>query len=123
MKLQHQNRDAAPQWMQVDQQRNFAAALGSPGHGVGPNKVPTAFEELLGEYEKRGERFQILTHPYFSTGAFPFKQVFSHADANGFQRMVFQCPRGTKVELFSYAIDDTGTGANLGTPGGGGRGP
>jgi hypothetical protein len=84
----------------------------------GSHKVPTAFEKLLGEYEKLGQDFEILTHPYFSTGAFPFVVVNSVADANGFTRLVLKCARNTKVELFSYAIDDNGEGANLapGTP-------
>jgi hypothetical protein len=78
-------------------------------------RAPTAFETLKGEYDGRGGRYAILTHPYFSTGAFKFIPVNTIVDTGGFTRLVLRCTKGSSVELFSYGIGDTGAGANLAT--------
>ena len=80
---------------------------------TGSKKIQTGYEELVGQYEKSGAPYEILTHPYLSTGAFPFTVVNSVVDAGGFTRIVLKCPRGTKCELFSYGLGDQANGANL----------
>jgi hypothetical protein len=80
---------------------------------TGSKQLLTGYEELINQYEAAGSPFEVLTHPYLSTGAFPFTVINSVVDAGGFTRLVLKCPRGTKVELFSYGLGDNGNGANL----------
>lgn len=73
----------------------------------------TAFDQFGKEYEAAKQTYELITHPYFSTGAFPFTVVSSVVDAAGFTRLVLQCPQNTIVKLFSYAIGDEAQGAGM----------
>jgi hypothetical protein len=87
-----------------------------PNQGMGSAgsvQLLTGYEELKNLYEGAKVPFEVLTHPYLSTGAFRFDVVNSVVDAGGFTRLVLKCPRQTSVELFSYGLGDTGTGAGL----------
>jgi hypothetical protein len=77
------------------------------------SKLLTGYEELVKEYESSKTPYEILTHPYFSTGAFQFSVVNTVIDSGGFTRLWLKCPRGQKVELFSYGLQDEGVGAGL----------
>ncbi len=77
------------------------------------NKLRTGYEELIALYESQKVQYEVLTHPYFSTGAFKFTVVNSVVDAGGFTRIVLKCPAGSQVELFSYGLQDSGIGAGL----------
>lgn len=77
------------------------------------SKVLSGYEQLIKEYEKTGSPYEVLTHPYFSTGAFKFSVCNSVLDSGGYTRLVLKCPRGQQVELFSYGLQDQGLGAGL----------
>ncbi len=78
------------------------------------NKLLTAFERIRADYDKPGApQYQVITHPYFSTGAFPFTVIDSQVDAAGFTRIVLKCQRGTVIDFFGYAIEDNAQGAGL----------
>lgn len=76
-------------------------------------REPTAYERLEAEYGSQADPYAILTHPYFSTGAFPFDVVDRTTDTVPFTRMVLRCVRGTHSDLFTYAINDDGQAAGL----------
>jgi hypothetical protein len=76
-------------------------------------KTPTAFEKLLAEYQKGGEQYQIAPRSYYSTGAFPFLVDSNYTDANGYVRLVLKCEKGTKIDFFSYGINDQVSGVGL----------
>lgn len=77
------------------------------------SKVLSGYDTLVKEYENAKTPYEILTHPYFSTGAFQFTVVSRKQDSAGFMRLVLKCPRGSKIELFSYGLQDDGKGAGL----------
>jgi hypothetical protein len=76
-------------------------------------RVVTGYEQLVKEYESGKTPYEVLTHPYFSTGAFRFSVVNSVVDSGGYTRLWLKCPRGQQVELFSYGLQDEGLGAGL----------
>ena len=73
----------------------------------------TAFDQLGEEYEKAGQPYELITHPYFSTGAFQFQVVASAVDNSGFTRLVLRCPQQTVIKFFSYAVGDQAQGAGM----------
>lgn len=73
----------------------------------------TAFDRLKNDYDSQGQPYQIGAHYYFSTGAFPFEIPVIKTDANGFNRMTLRCPGGTKIQFFSYGINDDVNGVGL----------
>ncbi len=77
------------------------------------NQRPTAFELLKSEYDSMSADYELLTHPYFSTGSFRFEVVDSMTDAGGFRRMALRCAKGQQIKLFAYGIGDTGESAGL----------
>jgi hypothetical protein len=88
-------------------------STGTKGRDAIGKREPTAYERLEQEYTQSAEPFAMLTHPYFSTGAFPFDVVATEVDAQGFTRAVLKCLAGTHIDLFSYAINDPGQSAGL----------
>jgi hypothetical protein len=80
---------------------------------AGSSKVATGYETLVKEYEGANIQYEVLTHPYFSTGAFAFQNVNQVIDSAGFTRIWLKAARGQQVELFSYGLQDTGQGAGL----------
>lgn len=78
------------------------------------NKLKSAFERLHTDYDGAGkDPYEVITHPYFSTGAWRFQVVNSVVDSAGFTRLVLKVPAGSKIDLFGYGLEDNGQGAGL----------
>jgi hypothetical protein len=86
-------------------EKNQAAMLG--------HREPTAYERLENEYGTQPDTYALLTHPYFSTGAFPFDVVDAETDGVGFIRLALRCTAQTHVDLFSYAVNDQAQAAGM----------